>query len=207
MPSTSSAKRLTARPRTWRAMIGLFLTLVATITAVHAQSRANVAAVSNDSCGTGTVPLEFREGLALAKLSVNHQPMTFIIDSAGMTMINSDRVTLPVVAQIHTGIVTASTTEPLQTWNIVNVKSLAIGSAEVRDSHVLSRSMRSLETKLGKELDGILGIDVLRLWDSVSLSYKRKALVLDGARCTHTRTSDSLPFRDLHTNALGMAWR
>jgi len=43
------------------------------------------------------VPLTIRQGLALIRVSINHKPMTFIVDSGGMTIINSDRVSLPVV--------------------------------------------------------------------------------------------------------------
>jgi hypothetical protein len=193
-----------------RLTLALTTAFLASAAAAQAPSPSEFIVRPSDknSCGTGNVPLEFHEGLPLAKVSVNQHIMTFLIDSAGMTMINSDRVILPMVQQIHTGIITASSAEPLQLWNVVRIQSLKIGSAEIRDSNVLSRSLRSLESQLGRELDGIIGMDVLRLWDSVSLNYKAKVLALDGATCIHTKSSESLARLQYDAGPLiGKAWR
>jgi len=207
------AKNANLHAKSWkkcRPVLALTTAFLAGTTVAVAQSPSEfiVRPADKNSCGTGNVPLEFREGLALAKVSVNQHAMTFLVDSAGVTMINSDRVILPLVQQIHTGIVTASSTEPLQLWNVVHIQSLKIGSAEIRDSNVLSRSLRSLESQLGRELDGIIGMDVLRLWDSVSLNYKAKVLALDGATCIHTKSSESLARLQYDAGPLiGRAWR
>lgn len=210
MRSANNANLYTTSWKRWRLALALTTALVATDAAAQAQSPSEFIVRPSDknSCGTGNVPLEFHEGLALAKVSINRHPMTFLIDSAGMTMINSDRVSLPLVQQIHTGFVTASSSEPLQLWNVVRIQSLKIGSAEIRDSNVLSRSLRSLESQLGRELDGIIGMDVLRLWDSVSLNYKAKVLALDGATCIHTKSSESLARLQCDAGPMiGKAWR
>jgi hypothetical protein len=181
--------------------------VLATTATIQAQFHDFIAPVPiTTACTSGSVPIEFRDGLALAKLSLNQKPMTFIIDSAGVTVINSDRVSLPFVTQIRTGIITASTAEPLQPWNVVDLKSLRIGAVEVRDSQVLSRSMRLLETRLGQQLDGILGTDILQLWDSVYLNYKSKALILNRAACKPPKKSDPIAHSENYVPFSGKSW-
>ncbi len=145
-----------------------------------------------NTCAKGTLPLTFREGLALVTIGVDQKPMTFIVDSAGTTVINSDRVVLPVVEQIRGSAVTVSVAEPVDLWNVVRVKSFTVGARDLPDANVLSRSLRSLETKIGQELDGILGKDVLSLWDSVSLDYKHRVLVLERSDCPEQSSSEFL---------------
>ena len=82
--------------------------------------------------------------------------------------------------------------EPLVLWNVVRVKSFTVGARDLPDSTLLSRSLRSLETKLGQELDGILGKDVLSLWDSVALDYKHHVLVLERSNCPEQLSPESL---------------
>jgi Aspartyl protease len=161
---------------------------------VMAQSRkANPSqSADNDVCEKQSVPLTIREGMALIRVSINQQPMTFLVDSGGKTIVNSDRVLLPVVQQIRTGTVTVSATEKLDLWNVVRVNSLTVGSSELHDSKILSRSLRSLETQLGQELDGIFGNDALRLWDSFLLDYKHKTLVLQSSSCTQPSDPESM---------------
>ena len=161
---------------------------------LHAQSRSAsvVRSEQDDGCGKAKLPLTFRASLVLVRISINQKPMTFIVDSAGTTMINSDRVSLPVVGQIRTSAVTVSAAEPLDLWNVVRVKSLTVGALDLRDSQVLSRSLRSLETKVGQEVDGILGNDVLRLWDSASFDYKHRVLVLERSVCPEQNDQESL---------------
>jgi hypothetical protein len=205
-PQTNANKNPIARSQARRTLLTLLLFL-ATTTTLQAQSHDFIAPVpATTACASGSVPIEFRDGLALVRLSINQKTMTFIIDSAGVTVINSDHLSLPFVTQIRTGIITASTAEPLQPWNVVDVKSLRIGSVEVRDSQVLSRSMRPLEARLGQQLDGILGTDILQLWDSVSLNYKGKALTLNRAVCTTPKKSDPIAHSENYVPFSGKSW-
>jgi hypothetical protein len=162
--------------------------------ALHAQPQRASSARSgqNNSCGKATLPLTFREGLALVTIGIDQKPMTFIVDSAGTTIINSDRLVLPVIQQIRASAVTVSLAEPLDLWNVVRVKSFTVGARDLPDSTVLSHSLRSLEIQLSQEVDGILGRDMLALWDSVSLDYKRRVLVLQRSSCPEQNISESL---------------
>ena len=184
--SPAAAKRLFAS--------ALFLVLILNSSDLRAQSQNNAKTRSGktDACDKTTVPVKFREGLTLAEVLINQKPLVFIVDSAGKTMINSDRVSLPLVRQIRTGAITVSGAERLELWDVVLVKSFVVGSEDLRDSNVLSHSLKPLETKLGQEVDGILGNDVLRLWDLFLVDYKRRILILQGARCELPELPESL---------------
>jgi hypothetical protein len=182
------------RPMKWLLVIVLTFHITLGHDALRAQSRsANlVRSAEKNSCGKGTLPLTFREGLALVTVGIDEKPLTFIVDSAGTTIVNSDHVLLPVVQQIRASAVTVSAAEPKDLWNVVRVKSFTVGARDLSDSNLLSHSLRSLETQLGREVDGILGKDVLSLWDSVSLDYKHRVLVLERSNCPETLSSESL---------------
>jgi Aspartyl protease len=127
-----------------------------------------------------------RDGIALAQLTINQKPMTFIVDSAGTTMVNSDRVALPVVRQLRAAPVTISTADAMESWRVVNISSLGLGKKQIHDLNVLSRSLPQLETQMNMEIDGILGADMLMWWDFVALDYGHKLLMLKTSRCTNT---------------------
>jgi hypothetical protein len=155
-----------------------------------AQTRSEQAAqffVNADSCALGGIPLTMRGGIALARLTINQKPMTFIVDSAGTTMVNADRVALPVVQELRAAPVTISSGDTLESWRVVNISSLGLGKREIHDLKVLSRSLPQLEAKLKIEVDGILGADMLMWWDSVVLDYRHNALVLESSRCAQNR--------------------
>jgi hypothetical protein len=42
----------------------------------------------------------------------------------------------------------------------------------------MSRSMAVIEDELKTEVDGILGVDLLKAWDSLQLDYRGKVLTL-----------------------------
>jgi hypothetical protein len=153
--------------------------------------------VNADSCAPGGIPLTMRGGIALARLTINQKPMTFIVDSAGTTMVNSDRVALPVVQELRAAPVTISAGDALESWRVVNIGSLGLGKREIHDLKVLSRSLPQLEAKLKIEVDGILGADMLMWWDSVVLDYRHNVLVLESSRCTQNRNNLHLVAPDI----------
>jgi hypothetical protein len=189
----TDANREIGVPGKWLLAIVVIFHLTLAQGPLRAQSRnTSPRLAENNSCGKGTLPLTFREGLALVTVGIDQRPMNFIVDSAGTTIINSDHVVLPVVEQIRGSAVTVSVAEPVDLWNVVRVKSFTVGARDMPDSTVLSRSLHSLEAKLGQEVDGILGKDVLRLWDSVSFDYKHHVLVLERSNCPEQPSSESL---------------
>jgi hypothetical protein len=174
--------------------IGLWAILTPLVinTAVIGQTReeSGVRPAKNASCGEERIPLIIRGAIALVEIDVNGKKATFIVDSAGTTMINSDRMRLDVVEQLHLGPVTVAETAPLEAWNVVELKSMKFGKEELRDVRILSRSMPHLEKQLLGEVDGILGADLLTHWDAVALDYKHREMRLGRTSCL---TSDAEP--------------
>jgi hypothetical protein len=154
-------------------------------TAVRGQTREESAVrqAKNESCREERIPLIIRGAIALVEIGVNGKTATFIVDSAGTTMINSDRLRLDVVDQLHLGQITAQETAPLEPWNVVEIKSMKFGKEELRDVRILSRSLPHLEKQLLGEVDGILGADLLTHWDAVALDYRHREMRLGRTSC------------------------
>jgi len=166
------------------ATLGLLL-LIGSV--AHAQSREHTLTIrEGDGCHEERVPMAVRGAISLVNLELNGKPVSFIVDSAGTTMINSDRVTLRAVEQLNLGSITVDKTAPLAPWDVVKIASLKLGKVEFRDIRVLSRSLPHLEKQLGSEVDGILGADLLTRWDAVALDYRHGTLRLGRTSCTET---------------------
>lgn len=135
------------------------------------------------TCREERVPLTIRGAISLARIEVNGKAMAFIVDSAGTSMLNSDRVRLRVVEQRKFGTVTISETVSMEAWDVVEIRWLKLGTQELKDVRILSRSLPQLERQLGGEVDGILGADLLTRWDAVALDYKDRTMRLGKAKC------------------------
>ncbi|MBV9302661.1 MAG: aspartyl protease family protein [Acidobacteriaceae bacterium] len=130
-----------------------------------------------DACISAKLPVSFSGRIGLAHVFVNGTPETFVIDTASDTIINSDRLQLLVLRAMTASTATTSGSLPLQ-WELVNVRQFGLGNTKIRNIGALSRSLRAVEQGLGREIDGILGNDILNQWDSVTLDYKKRMLVL-----------------------------
>ena len=162
--------------------------------AARAQTRdRDTTAPTDHLCQEEKIPLKLKAGISLARLEVNGKPMTFIVDSAGTSVINSDHVTLRVVRQLRTAPVTLSQNAPLDSWDVVQIESLRLGAEEIRDLKILSRSLPQLEKQLGSEVDGILGADLLTRWDAVALDYRHGAMRLGRTSCAVQPQDSFLP--------------
>jgi hypothetical protein len=179
------------------------LALLVMNAAVQGQTREEngVRQTKSDSCREERIPIVVRGAIALVEIGVNGKTATFIVDSAGTTMINSDRMRLDVVEQLHLGQITAQETAPLEPWNVVEIKSMKFGKEELRDVRVLSRSLPHLEKQLLGQVDGILGADLLTHWDAVALDYKHREMRLGRTSClTSDEEPKSLSWLRTHAN-------
>jgi hypothetical protein len=179
------------------------LALLVMNAAVQGQTREEngVRQTKSDGCREERIPIVVRGAIALVEIGVNGKTATFIVDSAGTTMINSDRMRLDVVEQLHLGQITAQETAPLEPWNVVEIKSMKFGKEELRDVRVLSRSLPHLEKQLLGQVDGILGADLLTHWDAVALDYKHREMRLGRTSClTSDEEPKSLSWLRTHAN-------
>jgi hypothetical protein len=110
---------------------------------------------------------------------VDGKPRLFMVDSGSeATIINSDRIDLPTKRVVQSELSTVSKSGLPVVWRVVNLHSFKLGQVEIRDLEALSRSLASVEEELKTEVDGILGADLLKAWDSVQLNYPGKVLTL-----------------------------
>ena len=186
MTSSCGLIQIRRKFRYFMPCVAALLAAFACCAAARAQSReANRLRESkNEVCREEKLALTVRGAISLVQISVNGTPRTFIVDSAGITIVNSDRVTLHVVEHLRTGPVTLSETAPLEPWNVVQIASLQLGREELKDVRILSRTLPHLEKQLGAEVDGVLGADLLTRWDAVASDYKHGALKLARVNCS-----------------------
>ena len=179
----------------------LELLLISTVVRGQTREANGARQTKNESCREERIPIIVRGAIALVEIGVNGKTATFIVDSAGTTMINSDRLKLDVVEQLHLGQITVAETAPLEVWNVVVLKSMKFGKEELRDVRMLSRSLPHLEKQLLGEVDGILGADLLTHWDAVALDYKHREMRLGRTSClTSDEEPKSLSWLRFHTN-------
>ncbi|MGA2595003.1 MAG: helix-turn-helix transcriptional regulator [Bryobacteraceae bacterium] len=155
----------------------LVLEILALMLVVGTASRGAPPANDGGSCIGVTVPVSFSGRIGSVRVSVNGAPATFVIDTASDTIINSDRLQLFVLHTLTANTVTTSGAAPVE-WNLVRIGRFTIGGTEIRKRTALAKGLGELEAALGREVDGILGNDVLNEWDSITLDYKNRALAL-----------------------------
>jgi hypothetical protein len=173
-----------------RLVVGLVLTFTIAAHQARGQNKDEHAPAwpEHAGCVEETVPIQMRGAISLAKVEVNGKPQRFIVDSAGTTMVNSDRIPIHIVDQLQAGQVTVADTTSLQRWNVVEVSSLRLGNAELRNVKMLSTRLPHLERHFGEEVDGILGADFFVRWEYVVLDYKHKVLRLEPQGCRERQT-------------------
>jgi hypothetical protein len=140
-------------------------------------------AADTGSCAGVTAPVVFSGRIALVRVLVNRAPGTFVIDTASDTIVNSDRLHLPVLHALRAATATTSGWAPVE-WSMVRLDRFTIGGRQIPKRTALAKSLHEIEAALGQQVDGILGNDVLDQWGSVTLDYKNRTLALD---CAHER--------------------
>jgi PadR family transcriptional regulator, regulatory protein PadR len=135
------------------------------------------AVKAGDSCTAVTSPVTFSGRIGSVRVLVNGAPEIFVIDTASDTIINSDRLHLAVLHTLTANTVTTSGAAPVA-WDLVRLRQFTIGGQEIQKRTALAKRLGDLEAALGQEVDGILGNDVLNQWDSVTLDYKNRKLLL-----------------------------
>ncbi len=131
-------------------------------------------------CGRVDVPLVFYDRSGFVRVTVSGKPMTLLVDPASLTIVNTDRLDLPIIRKIKGAGITATGSTTTR-WQLVGLDKLEIGEQTVTRLQVMAKSLSQLEMAFGREVDGILGNDVLVRWDTVKIDYKSGRLILEGA--------------------------
>jgi predicted aspartyl protease len=155
---------------------------------VNCRSRFTVAVVLAGALGLGAVPhpqysvevpFEYSRtfGLMLIKAEINGKPAVMVVDTGSNETIVSPR--LVVVKRLNSkNAVATAKGSGFSGSGITATAFLRIGSFDPKNCEILVMDLRDLAKTLGQNVDGILGLNVLKEFESVGIDLKRHKLIL-----------------------------
>jgi predicted aspartyl protease len=125
------------------------------------------------------IPFEYSRafGLMLIKVEVNGMQAIMVLDTGSNETIVSPR--LVIVKQVSSkGAVAMAKGSGYSGNAVIATAVLRVGPLNPRNCQVLVVDLSDLSKTLGQEVDGILGMSVLKEFEIVSVDLKRHKLVL-----------------------------
>lgn len=125
------------------------------------------------------VPFEYSRafGLILIKADVNGKPATMVLDTGSNETIASPRV-VSVKELSSKETVAIAKGSGYSGSGVVATAVLRVGRLNSKNCQVLVMDLGDISKSLGQEIDGILGMSVLRDFEVVSVDLKRHRIVL-----------------------------
>lgn len=151
-------------------------------------SRSMVVLVLTVALGLGAfphpqdsveVPFEYSRafGLMLVKVGVNGKPAVMVLDTGSNETIVSPR--LVIVKQLSSKeAVAMAKGSGYSGTGVIATAFLSIGLTNPKNCQILVVDLSALSETLGQEVDGILGMSVLKAFEIVSVDLKHRKLVL-----------------------------
>jgi predicted aspartyl protease len=125
------------------------------------------------------VPFEYSRafGLMLIKVEVNGKPAVMVLDTGSNETIVSPRVVI--VKQLSSkDAVAMAKGSGYSGTGVIATAFLSIGSLNPKNCQILVVDLSALSKTLGQEVDGILGMSVLKEFEIVSVDLRHHKLVL-----------------------------
>jgi predicted aspartyl protease len=125
------------------------------------------------------VPFEYSKafGLMLIKVEVNEKPAVMVLDTGSNETIVSPK--LVIVKQLRSKDAVAMAKGSGYSGNaVIATAVLRVGPLNPRNCQVLVVDLSDLSKTLGQEVDGILGMSVLKEFEIVSVDLRHHKLVL-----------------------------
>jgi len=125
------------------------------------------------------VPFEYSRafGLMLIKVEINGKPAVMVLDTGSNETIVSPR--LVIVKQLSSKEAVAMAKGSGYSGNgVITTALLKVGPLNPKNCQILVVDLSDLSKTLGQEVDGILGMSVLKDFELVSVDLKRHKLVL-----------------------------
>lgn len=125
------------------------------------------------------VPFEYSRafGLMLIKVEVNGKPAVMVLDTGSNETIVSPR--LVIVKQLSSkNAVAMAKGSGYSGTGVIATALLSIGPLNPKNCQVLVVDLSDLSKTLGQEVDGILGMSVLKEFEIVSVDLRHHKLVL-----------------------------
>lgn len=125
------------------------------------------------------VPFEYSRafGLMLIKVEVNGKPAVMVLDTGSNETIISPR--LVIVKQLSSKEAVAMAKGSGYSGNgVIATAFLSIGQMNPKNCQILVVDLSDLSKTLGQEVDGVLGMSVLKEFEIVSVDLRHHKLVL-----------------------------
>lgn len=117
-----------------------------------------------------------RDGILLASVEIQGRTRAFIVDTGGMTTLNSN-LGLPKTTKRHMKATTALGSSVREgTYALVTIN---LGNGYAVTLEVLTRDMKAIEEFVGQPIGGILGYDILRDWTRITVDKEKGKLILE----------------------------
>jgi len=155
---------------------------------VNSASRCSVVVALTVALGLGAfphppdpveIPFEYSRafGLILIKVEINGNPAEMVLDTGSNETIVSPRVVI--VKQLSSKKAVAMAKGSGYSGNgVITTAFLKVGPLNPKNSQILVVDLSDLSKTLGQEVDGILGMSVLKEFETVSVDLKHHRLVL-----------------------------
>lgn len=129
------------------------------------------------------VPFEYSRayGLMLIKVEINEKPAVMVLDTgSNETIVSARRV---VVKEFESkNAVAMAKGSGFPGTGAAATAQLRLGALSPKNCRILVVDLSELSESLGQEIDGVLGMSVLKEFELVSVDLKRHKLVLYGSR-------------------------
>jgi predicted aspartyl protease len=125
------------------------------------------------------IPFEYSRafGLMLVKAEVNGKPAVMVVDTGSNETIVSPR--LVIVKQLSSrDAVAMAKGSGYSGTGVIATAFLSIGTSNPKNCQILVVDLSDLSKTLGQDVDGILGMSVLREFEIVSVDFRHHKLLL-----------------------------
>ena len=124
------------------------------------------------------VPFEYSRafGLMLIKAEVNGKPAVMVLDTGSNETIVSPRVVM--AKQLSSKAVAMAKGSGYSGAGVIATAMLKVGPLNPRNCQVLVVDLSGLSKTLGQDVDGILGMSVLKEFEIVSVDLRHHKLIL-----------------------------
>lgn len=162
----------------WRGLFA-FLILFPVPPAAAQKAVATVSSTKPGSSDPVEVPFEYSRafGLMLIKVEVNGKPAVMVLDTGSNETIVSPR--LMMVKQLSSKEAVAMAKGSGYSGNgVIASAFLSIGQMNPKKCQILVVDLSDLSKTLGQQVDGVLGLSVLKEFEIVSVDLRHHKLVL-----------------------------
>jgi len=154
---------------------------------VNSASRCSVLLVLTVALGLGAFPhpqpveisFEFSRafGLMLIKMEVNGKPAVMVLDTGSNETFVSPKLVIVKELSLKAAVPMAKGSGYTGTAVVANA-FLKVGSLGPKNCQILVMDVSNLSKSLGQDVDGILGMSVLKDFETVTVDLRHRKLVI-----------------------------